>query len=60
MAELKFRKGDPLKDFYDAVSREGPRAFDWEDKPHRLIYDLIRMVKRERQISRGLRKALMR
>jgi len=29
-----------------AVSGKGPRAYDWEDKPHRLIYDLCREVER--------------
>jgi hypothetical protein len=29
-----------LQDYRDAVSGKGPRAYDWEDKPHRLIYDL--------------------
>lgn len=29
-----------------AVSGEGPRAFDWSDKPHRLVYDLSREVER--------------
>lgn len=23
-----------------AVGREGPRSYDWEDKPHRVVYDL--------------------
>jgi hypothetical protein len=25
-----------------AVGREGPRGYDWEDKPHRVVYDLCR------------------
>ncbi len=25
---------------FEAVSGEGPRAFDWTDKPHRLVYDM--------------------
>jgi hypothetical protein len=24
------------------VGREGPRGYDWEDKPHRVVYDLCR------------------
>jgi len=27
-----------------AISGEGERAFDWRDKPHRLVYDLSRQV----------------
>jgi hypothetical protein len=33
----------PTQDTYHyrmAMSNEGPRAYDWSDKPHRLIYDL--------------------
>jgi len=25
-----------------AAGREGPRGYDWEDKPHRVVYDLCR------------------
>lgn len=27
-----------------AVGREGPRGYDWEDKPHRIVYDLCREI----------------
>lgn len=30
-----------LEAYYDAMSGEGDVAYDWKDKPHRLIYDLI-------------------
>jgi hypothetical protein len=29
-----------------AVSGEGERASDWQDKPHRLVYDLCREIER--------------
>jgi hypothetical protein len=29
-----------------AVNGEGPRAYDWSDKPHRLVYDLCREIER--------------
>lgn len=29
-----------------AVSGRGPRAYDWTDKPHRLVFDLSREVER--------------
>ena len=28
------------------VSGNGPRAYDWEDKPHRLLYDACREIER--------------
>lgn len=27
-----------------AIAGEGERAYDWSDKPHRLVYDLSRQV----------------
>lgn len=30
--------------FRQAMSGKGPRAYDWSDKPHRLIYDLCRYI----------------
>jgi len=29
-----------------AVAGEGPRAYEWSDKPHRLLYDACREVER--------------
>ena len=37
-----------------AVSGEGPRAFDWSDKPHRLVYDLSREVERLTETNAAL------
>ena len=40
-----------VEDYKNAPSGEGPLASTWEDKPHRLIYDLcqeIRKMQRER------------
>ena len=34
-----------------AVSGEGPRAYDWQDKPHRLIYDLCSALEASGQNS---------
>lgn len=34
-----------LKDYHIAPGGEGPLAFTWSDKPHRLVYDLIAAVK---------------
>ena len=33
-----------LKDYQDAIAGKGPKAHDWSDKPHRLVYDLCREV----------------
>ena len=30
-----------LADYHNAPGGVGPLAYDWEDKPHRLLYDLI-------------------
>lgn len=30
----------PLSDYHRAMS-EGPLNYEWQDKPHRLVYDLI-------------------
>lgn len=29
-----------------AICGEGPRAYDWSDKPHRIVYDLCREIER--------------
>lgn len=34
----------PLRDFHRAMT-EGPLHYTWQDKPHRLVYDLIAAVK---------------
>ena len=39
----------PTQQTYEArmaVSREGPRAYEWEDKPYRIVYDLCREIER--------------
>lgn len=30
-----------LEDYWMAMSGEGPLAYQWADKPHRLVFDLI-------------------
>jgi hypothetical protein len=32
-----------------AVANEGPRAYTWSDKPHRLVYDLCCEIERLNQ-----------
>jgi len=39
-------KLENLEDFYMAPSGIGPLADQWKNKPHRLIYDLCREIKR--------------
>lgn len=36
-----------LDDYKGAPSGLGPRAAEWADKPHRLIYDLIHIAEEE-------------
>lgn len=31
-------------DLRRAISGEGPRAYDWRDKPHRLVFDACREI----------------
>lgn len=33
-----------LEDYRNAPSGIGPLAYEWEDKPHRLVYDLIKRL----------------
>jgi hypothetical protein len=44
----EFDDGDDLLQYRLAPSGLGEHAHTWQDKPHRLIYDLISMVKAER------------
>lgn len=30
-----------LVNYIEALSGDGPLAYDWADKPHRLVFDLI-------------------
>jgi hypothetical protein len=42
-------QGDDLDDYINAPSGIGPLAYTWEDKSHRLLYDLVRMLREERE-----------
>ena len=58
----------PTQDTYwyrMALSGEGPHAYDWSDKPHRLVFDLCRLLEAQtsellaaRQEIAGLREGL--
>ena len=39
---------EELDDFVRAISEEGPLAYTWKDKPHRLVFTLVNMLKEER------------
>lgn len=42
-----------VQDYRDAVSLKGPQAPEWEDKPHRLVWDLCNEIERlHREIER--------
>lgn len=38
-ANLTYTPTDLTYDLRTAVANKGPRAYDWKDKPHRLLYD---------------------
>ena len=40
---------EELDDFVRAISEEGPLAYTWKDKPHRLVFTLVNMLKEERK-----------
>jgi hypothetical protein len=37
-----------LFDYHLGISGEGPHAYNWQDKPHRLVYDLTRIAAEHR------------
>lgn len=39
--------------FRKAVAGEGPRAYDWSDKPHRLVFDLCRLIEADAALRSG-------
>ena len=41
-----------------AISGSGPRAYDWSDKPHRIVYDLCREIEKNAAERDRLREAL--
>jgi hypothetical protein len=45
-----------LRAFHLGVCGEGEHSYNWEDKPHRLVYDLTRMVAELRDQIRDLAK----
>jgi hypothetical protein len=36
-----------------AISGEGPRAYDWSDKPHRIVFDLCREIEKNAALNTG-------
>jgi len=45
--------GYTLEDYRNAVANKGPLAYEWSDKPHRLVYDLINEIERLRAAAVG-------
>lgn len=39
-----------------AISGEGSRAYEWRDKPHRLVYDLSRQVEADANLIEQLER----
>lgn len=44
MVTIDSQSGFTTKDYRDAISGEGPLAYTWSDKPHRLLRDLIKFI----------------
>lgn len=44
MVTIDSQSGFTTKDYRDAISGEGPLAYAWSDKPHRLLRDLIKFI----------------
>jgi hypothetical protein len=36
--------GYTTQDFRDAIGGKGPLAYTWSDKPHRLLFDLLKFI----------------
>jgi hypothetical protein len=43
-----------LRAYHLGIAGEGEHAYNWEDKPHRLVYDLTRMIAELRDEIRSL------
>lgn len=43
-----------VRDCRNAMANEGPRADEWNDKPHRLVYDLCNEVVKGRTENAAL------
>lgn len=47
-----------MEDYRNAPSGVGPLASEWEDKPHRLLYDLVNKITLLQSRVKGLEEAL--
>lgn len=45
-ASLRYPPTDFTLPFRQAISGDGSRAYEWQDKPHRLVYDLCAEIER--------------
>ena len=43
---IDLERQDEFTEYLEALLGKGPRAFEWKDKPHRLIYDLVILGRR--------------
>jgi len=53
LANLKHRPTPLTYQLRLAVNGEGPRAYEWSDKPHRLLYDACDALEHAAAIARG-------
>ena len=45
---LDAESGYTTVDYWNAISGEGPLAYTWSDKPHRLLRDLVKFIEANR------------
>jgi hypothetical protein len=45
---LDTQSGITTEHYRQAMGGEGPLAYTWEDKPHRLVFDLVRFIEHNR------------
>jgi len=59
LAGLPFPPTEATYAFRQAVNGEGDHAFDWQDKPHRLVYDLCRIIEADAAANAALRSEIL-
>ena len=58
MNHIRCAKYPDLLEYHYGVGGKGEHAYSWEDKPHRLVYDLTGMATEYRDEITSLRSAL--
>ena len=53
LANLQHRPTALTYELRMAVNGQGPRAYEWSDKPHRLLFDACDAIERAAAVARG-------